>query len=114
MPDFGGWSYVGGSYKGGVMGYNSFREGVEHLERELEAEAARKGIDVWELKTNKALWRGSSGLGNDDAPHSRQELIEVSKGKEWSDVQGDHFVQQVDHCRWQYLVHTEGESPQTA
>lgn len=103
MPDFDGWSYVGGNTDGGVTGYNSFREQVADLEAELEEAGG------WEAKKPKVLWRGSVGLGNSDVPQTRPELVKAAEGKEWSDVQAGHFVRQVDHCKWQYLVHTEGE-----
>ncbi|KAK5694776.1 hypothetical protein LTR97_009366 [Elasticomyces elasticus] len=108
MPDFGGWSYLGGSLAGGVMGYNSFRDGVEELEADLASEGRKHGGDSWEAKVEKALWRGTVALGNSDAPRTRQDLVKAADGRSWSDVQAGNFVKQVEHCRWQYLIHTEG------
>ncbi|KAF2162390.1 hypothetical protein M409DRAFT_27398 [Zasmidium cellare ATCC 36951] len=107
MPDFDGWSYAGGSVKGGVTAYNSFRDQIAEVEDALEKEGEEAG-GAWEVKTPKALWRGTIDLGNSNAPHMRADLVKAAEGKSWSDVRGEHFVKQVDHCRWQYLIHTEG------
>ena len=99
MPNFDGWSYVGSHLDGGVMGYGAFRDRVYELERNTS----------FERKTAKALWRGTVGLGNPDVPSTRQDLVNICKDKTWSDVHGEHFVKQVDHCNWKFLIHTEGK-----
>lgn len=103
MPDFGYWSWT----LNVVGGYTDIRNQI------------RENEPAWEDKIPKALWRGDTG------PNPiRPLLIKAAEGKEWSDVkkvgwkdsahvsEGDReaSVSIPDHCFWQFLIHTEGES----
>jgi hypothetical protein len=103
MPDFGYWSWplkVVGEYT--------------EIRRTM-----RMNEPVWEEKTPKALWRGATG------PNAiRLDLIKAAEDKEWSDIEEIHWtdpanintegnaqpIPLLEHCNYQYLVHTEGNS----
>ncbi|KAF2003412.1 hypothetical protein P154DRAFT_486606 [Amniculicola lignicola CBS 123094] len=100
MPDFGYWSWpleLVGTYE------------------QIRAEMLASEAD-WEDKIPKALWRGAVKTNP-----VRGTLMEVTRGKSWADVDavtwknrtevaGSNAVSMVDHCRYQFLVHTEGRS----
>lgn len=68
----------------------------------------------WDTKTSKAVWRGSvhwnSGL--------RGKLVEVAKGKAWSDVQQldwkNNALTMEEFCKYKYLIYTEVRDLHTA
>ncbi|KAF2008885.1 hypothetical protein BU24DRAFT_474962 [Aaosphaeria arxii CBS 175.79] len=103
MPDFGYWSWpvdLVGNY--------------EQIRAEIEANEV-----VWEEKVPKALWRGAVKTNK-----VRSSLMRVSQGKSWADVHevrwknrtdiaadsADLALSIVDHCGYQFLIHTEGRS----
>jgi hypothetical protein len=102
MSDFGYFSWP---MSGLIGSYEKVR--AEIKERE----------PAWEGKINKALWRGL--VSNNE---KRKDLIKVAHGKEWSDIRAiewtnaktltkasqKHAVSMVDHCRYKYLLGTEG------
>ncbi|RYP79588.1 hypothetical protein DL769_002898 [Monosporascus sp. CRB-8-3] len=101
MPDFNGWA---SSFWDTVGGYRAFRE------------RSKKYLTPFNEKTKKALWRGQINVGQ-KISEVRKRLIEVSKDKPWSDIEEirwdsglGHPVQMEEHCKWQFLVHTEGNS----
>ena len=103
VPDFGYWSWPLG-----VLGdYTQFRRDVE--ENEVS----------WKDKIKKVVWRGSVKTNK-----LREDLVAKSQGRAWSDI---HEVQwlnittmeeksskrsltMVDHCNYQFAVHTEGKA----
>ncbi|KNZ57641.1 uncharacterized protein VP01_210g20 [Puccinia sorghi] len=95
MPDYGFYSWP--EPKVGGM--------VEVRDKTAEREATL----TWATKISKAFWRGAILVT------IREQLLEVSKGKSWSDI-GPIVWQNLkgglktpeDHCNYKFLVHTEG------
>ena len=60
-------------------------------------------------KIPKAIWRGA--LLNEQ----RKALMTATEGKNWSDVEavkwepGQTFIPIADHCKYQFVIHTEGK-----
>lgn len=105
MPDFGFWSWPEGS-----SGTPS-----EVIRRMSTVESGSRSQNI-EDKIPKAIWRGVV----DTLPQVRGDLLSVTHDKNWADVQAIEWwdpknVQQVfvpieDHCKYKYLIHTEGKS----
>jgi hypothetical protein len=82
------------------------------------SEVRQKTSDVeaglaFEDKIPMLLWRGTLGFGSD----IREALVNATSGKSWSAVEAlhwgapdfrEHMVTMPDHCRYQFLAHTEG------
>ncbi|KAI9004761.1 glycosyl transferase family 90-domain-containing protein [Gaertneriomyces semiglobifer] len=104
MVDFGFWSWP----EPHVEGYNTVKLRADSVDKRYNYQVADK--------IPKAVWRGASLGGNE----VRAKLMEVSKGKPWADIElldwGDKSVIQKklfsmsDHCKYQYLIHTEGNT----
>ena len=96
MPDFDGWSYPDDA----IGGYNLYRAKALAVEKPFKD------------KIKKALWRGS--LGANGALRTR--LVEAAEGQSWSDVaelswgSRNNVLDMHEHCRYQYLIHTEGKT----
>ncbi|OAV98455.1 hypothetical protein PTTG_08520 [Puccinia triticina 1-1 BBBD Race 1] len=95
MPDYGFYSWP--EPKVGGM--------VEVRDKTAEREATL----TWDKKISKAFWRGAILV------KLREQLLEVSKGKSWSDIQpivwqnlNGGLKTPEDHCNYKFLVHTEG------
>ncbi|CAI6339598.1 unnamed protein product [Periconia digitata] len=103
MPDFGYWSWpldLVGNY--------------EQIRTEIKANE----VD-WAQKIPKALWRGAVKTNP-----VRSKLLKATRGKKWADVQevkwknrtdvaagsASSAMSMVDHCKHQFLIHTEGRS----
>jgi hypothetical protein len=93
MPDYGFWSWP----EPHIGSIEEVKEKVLAIETDLG----------WRRKINKAVWRGSvhwnSGL--------RGKLVEVAKGKVWSDVQELNWkknaLSMAEFCKYKYLIYTE-------
>jgi len=102
MPDFGYWSWpldVIGDYS--------------QVRRDI-----RENEPAWNEKIPKAVWRGSSATNE-----LREQLVNVSKGRPWSDVHEikwknrttlapgmkDLSLSMADHCNYKYALHSEGK-----
>jgi hypothetical protein len=76
----------------------------------------------WDKKTPQLLWRGVVDMGT-----VRADLIKATEGKAWSNVRGmawagrggtegaspesrQDALEISDHCKFQYLIYTEGMS----
>ena len=105
MPDFGYWSWALD-----VVGeYAQVRNEIAEIERGTP----------FKDKKRMAVWRGAV-----DTNDLREDLIKATKGKAWSDVEEITWVNLTtmapgmeelsismsDHCRYQYVLHTEGHS----
>ncbi|CAN9244221.1 unnamed protein product [Alternaria alternata] len=102
MPDFGYWSWPLDL----VGEYQQIRSDMQSSEVE------------WEKKVPKVLWRGAVKTNKE----VRGALMRVTRGKSWADVDqviwksrtdvtaGSAALPIVDHCNYQFLVHTEGRS----
>ncbi|KAA1131740.1 hypothetical protein PGTUg99_018850 [Puccinia graminis f. sp. tritici] len=95
MPDYGFYSWP--EPKVGGM--------VEVRDKTAEREASLS----WDSKISKAFWRGAILV------KLREQLLEVSKGKSWSDIKpivwqnlNGGLKTPEDHCNYKFLVHTEG------
>lgn len=102
LPDFGYWSWpldLVGAY--------------EEIRSKIRENEVR-----WDDKVPKALWRGSVKTNQ-----VRSALLEVTRGKEWADVEDIKWKNRTDvqgssaasaisipnHCDYQFLIHTEGQ-----
>ena len=95
MPDFGYWSWdmeVLGSYE------------------QVRQEMADK-VEPFEQKKPAALWRGAK------LNAIREALMKVTQDKPWADVKEivwgsdmNDVIRMADHCHYQYLIQTEGNS----
>lgn len=101
MPDFGFWSWP----ETHVNSYNTV------LLRANVVDASYSNTTA--SKIPKAIWRGATmGL------KIRNDLLEASKDKPWSDIKTldwknkdtikSELLSMSDHCKYQYLIHTEG------
>jgi len=103
MPDFGYWSWPLDL----VGAYEQIR---------MEIHQNRKD---WRDKVPKALWRGALKTNK-----IRASMFEATRGKKWADVEEVRWknrlqiagssapfaMPMVDHCAYQFLIHTEGLS----
>jgi hypothetical protein len=101
MPDFGYWSWPLDL----VGEYQQIRSDMQSSE-----------ID-WEKKIPKALWRGAVKTNKE----VRGALMSVTRGKSWADVDEVTWKSRIDvtaesaalpirdHCKYQFLIHTEGK-----
>ncbi|KAF1835573.1 hypothetical protein BDW02DRAFT_567897 [Decorospora gaudefroyi] len=102
MPDFGYWSWpldLVGEY--------------EQIRSEMQENEV-----TWEDKISKVLWRGAVKTNKE----LRGALMKVTRGKPWADVEqitwksrkdvsdGSAALPIADHCKYQFLIHTEGRS----
>ncbi len=84
--------------------------------KKLEAGYSAPG--QWHRKISKAVWRGTAWFNSVHNPRLRQNLLAVSKGKAWADVEPLEWVGDngnatnalpiEDFCRYKYVLHTEG------
>lgn len=101
MPDFGYWSWpldLVGEY--------------QKIRNDMQANEV-----PWEKKIPKAFWRGAVKTNKE----LRGALMKASRGKSWADVDqvtwknrahvtsGSAALPITDHCKYQFLVHTEGK-----
>lgn len=103
MPDFGYWSWpldLIGSYE---------QVRVEMVQNEVP----------WAKKVQKLVWRGALKTNK-----VRYSMYRATRGKEWADVEEIKWknrtevsdgsaasaLSMADHCKYQYLLHTEGRS----
>lgn len=112
MPDFGLWSWpepAVGSYQEVLRKADEVDNAYITIGDDGKKEHTLKG------KHDLAVWRGAV-LGNP----IREGLVKLSKGKEWADVKVLNWGNQdelkksllsmADHCRYKYVLHTEGYS----
>ena len=99
MPDYGYWSW----WAVGIPSFNSMRDSINAVDASTK----------WREKISKAVWRGTPHY----APALREKLIEAAEDKNWADVKTvtigqdeRHFLSLDDHCRYQYVLQTEGTS----
>lgn len=102
MPDFGYWSWP--EPKVGA-----------YAEVQMKAQKMDEKVP-WARKISKLIWRGNMmNLA------VREQLMEISAGKEWSDVKildwgteakgQSHLLLTMDqHCQYKFVAHTEGVS----
>ena len=103
MPDFGYWSWpldLIGNYE------------------QIRVEMAQNQ-PAWEKRIQKVLWRGALKTNK-----LRQTMYRATRGKSWADIEEVKWKNQtmvsagstasaismVDHCKYQYLLQTEGRS----
>ena len=104
VPDFGFWSWPLDL----VGEYGDIRSEMRASEVE------------WENKVPQAFWRGAVKTNQE----IRGALMNVTTGKDWADVQevtwksrlsvsdGSNAIPIAEHCKYQFLVHTEGKNEQ--
>ncbi|KAL5452588.1 hypothetical protein PMIN07_008336 [Paraphaeosphaeria minitans] len=103
MPDFGYWSWpldLVGSYE------------------QIRVEMAQNQL-AWKDRVPKVLWRGALKTNK-----VRQTMYQATRGKIWADIEEIKWqnrievsggsaasaISMVDHCKYQYLLHTKGRS----
>ncbi|KKK25546.1 hypothetical protein AOCH_001369 [Aspergillus ochraceoroseus] len=98
MPDFGYWAWA----KSNIGPYGQV------VERITNAESRVKFTD----KEPKLVWRGKLSF----APKLRRALLDVARGKPWSDVKEldwtkkANFLTMEDHCQYMFIGHVEGRA----
>ncbi|KAF2136318.1 uncharacterized protein K452DRAFT_237718 [Aplosporella prunicola CBS 121167] len=116
MPDFGYWSWPAepvGEYSQVRTGMRLQEAGRRATTDEELQHSRKKTLRSFRDKKPKVVWRGAL------ITEQRQRLIDLWENKPWSDIHGfdwgapDHkskYVKMMDHCQWQYVLHTEGNS----
>ncbi|CAH7688397.1 glycosyl transferase family 90-domain-containing protein [Phakopsora pachyrhizi] len=98
MPDFGFYSWP----EPRVGSMNEVRATTLRMENTIKE---------WKNKISKAFWKGALLV------QLRKDLIEVSKGRSWSDIseivwnrdlKQDQLKRPDEHCYYKYLIHVEG------
>lgn len=64
-------------------------------------------------KDPRIIWRGALDVGSGE----RDALVKESSGKDWADVEAldwsvgtpANIINIEDHCKYQFIAHTEGE-----
>jgi hypothetical protein len=84
---------------------------IEKVERETP----------WEEKLDKAVWRGTGKFNSAGNTQLRPQLLALSEGKEWADVQALNWESQgqkaknaiaiEDFCKYRYIIYTEVSHP---
>ena len=102
MPDFGFWSWD-------LQDLGPFDTVVEQVMMDEES-------SEWESKIQKLVWRGKLPM----APKLRRALLDASKNKPWSDVEGlipghshvmENYLSAADQCKYMFIAHVEGIPP---
>ena len=79
-------------------------------------------ITPWSHKMRKAIWRGTQSFNPVPNPELRPNLLRVSQGKPWSDIEalkmGDRTMEDNNNiipieefCKYRYIVYTEVSLP---
>lgn len=99
MPDFGYWAWPTDP----VGAYQDVRNQMGQRER----------FQTFAEKKPRVVWRGAT------MTEQRQELVKQWGDKPWSDIEAfdwsdpeveKKYLNMPDHCQWQYVLHTEGQS----
>ncbi|KAF2271917.1 uncharacterized protein EI97DRAFT_470813 [Westerdykella ornata] len=109
MPHFAFWGWTGAA--GRELGTMD-----EALSRIAKVE---KGMRSWEEKVDKLVWRGTPWFNPLAYPTLRQDLLRVTRGMPWADVQAlkpsaggrggySNALPIEEFCRYKYVVYTEG------
>lgn len=102
VPDFGFFSWPMPS----VGPYQSVRRKIRDVEVEYN--------DDFTKKVPKIIWRGALWVNE----HIRGSLVDKSKDQPWGDTMAINFldpesarelIKIEDHCRYQFIAHTEGK-----
>lgn len=102
MPDFAFWSWD-------LPDLGPYDEVVSQMEMD------EVGGGGWDSKTPKLFWRGKLPM----APRLRNELVAVTQGKLWSDVEPlvpavrhgiekPNYAGAADQCKFMFIAHAEG------
>ncbi|PMD24641.1 hypothetical protein NA56DRAFT_594946, partial [Hyaloscypha hepaticicola] len=72
----------------------------------------------WSKKIDKVVWRGTAWFNSVGNTNLRPKLLEVTKGKEWADVEDLKWYSNAekasnsllieDFCKYKYIIYTEG------
>jgi hypothetical protein len=75
----------------------------------------------WSKKIDKAVWRGTIWFNSVGNANLRPMLLEVTKGKEWADVEdltwftnadkASNSLLIEDFCKYKYIIYTEVPNP---
>ncbi|KAH8148510.1 uncharacterized protein LAJ45_07613 [Morchella importuna] len=94
MPDYGFWSWP----EPHIGSYAEAKEKIEEVDRPLS----------WADKQGLAVWRGTVHWNGE----LRGKLLEVAKGKPWSDVAEldwkTNALKIEEFCKYKFLIYTEG------
>jgi hypothetical protein len=93
MPDYGFWSWP----EPHIGSYAEAKEKIEGVDKPLS----------WEDKEGLAVWRGTVHWNGE----LRGKLLEVAKGKPWSDVAEldwkTNALKIEEFCKYKFLIYTE-------
>jgi hypothetical protein len=75
----------------------------------------------WSRKIDKVVWRGTAWFNSVGNTNLRPKLLEVTKGKEWADVEDLKWYSNAekasnsllieDFCKYKYIIYTEVSNP---
>lgn len=98
IPDFGFWS---GPF-----------EDLGPFDAVVSQATTDKVDRCWDCKLRKAVWRGTVS----PSPNPRQDLVDMSRGKPWSDIEAlrvekgrpANHLSAAEHCAYMFIIHAEG------
>lgn len=103
MPHFSFWSWP-------LQFIGTVDEALARIEA-VEREAA------WDEKIDKAVWRGTAWFNSVGNTQLRPQLLQLSKGKEWADVEtlnwetngekANNSIPIEEFCKYKYIIYTE-------
>lgn len=101
MPSFASWSWANPN----LGTTDDILDRISGVERQLK----------WADKVDKVVWRGTPWFNPIEHLNLRKDLLRVTKGKEWADVEalrsldnGTNSIMIEEFCRYKYVVYTEG------
>lgn len=107
MPHFSFWSWP-------LQFIGTVDEALQKIER-VERETP------WEEKIDKAVWRGTAWFNSVGNTQLRPQLLELSKGKEWADIEtlkwesggekAENAIPIEEFCKYRYIIYTEVSHP---
>jgi glycosyl transferase family 90 len=91
------------------------------LDSALSRIATVESSTPWSKKIDRVVWRGTAWFNSVGNTNLRPKLLEVTKGKEWADVEdlkwytnGDKASNSLlieDFCKYKYIIYTEVSNP---
>jgi hypothetical protein len=101
MPEFDFW---GGAF-----------EGLGPFDVTVSQIVSDKIDSCWDCRQRKAIWRGTVWT----TPNPRRDLVEMSRGKPWSDIEAlrvekeglANCLSAAEHCGYMFIIHAEGVIP---
>jgi hypothetical protein len=87
------------------------------LDSALARMSAVETSTPWSKKIDKVVWRGTAWFNSVGNTNLRPKLLQVTKGKEWADVEDLKWFNNAekarnsllieDFCKYKYIIYTE-------